>query len=158
MRTQIGITLLLAALMGCGGGAEGSAKKVKTYKVTGTVKLLGQPVSNAMVGFAPKEKQPFAMGRTDLEGKYTLTTYSTGDGAAPGAYGITVIKMDDQPETGPSEALHGDAAFKSSHNASSAKSKASKGALISDIYNSANTTPLSFKVEEKDNVYDIEVK
>ncbi len=60
---------------------------------SGTVTFDGKPVDGATVTFIPTEGkiQP-ATGRTDAQGKYSLTTFRSGDGAQPGAYQVTVTK------------------------------------------------------------------
>src|SRR6266849_3541803 len=77
-------------LVGCGGGA--GAKHVAVFKVTGTVTLQGKPLPRAIVTFSPKEGQPVAFGMTNDKGEFTLTTYTDGDGAAAGSYGVVVSK------------------------------------------------------------------
>lgn len=79
-------------LTGCSDGASGAATREKVYKVTGKVTLSGAPVPNAIVTFSPAAKQPAANGRTDNEGKFTLTTYDPSDGAAAGDYTVLVTK------------------------------------------------------------------
>jgi hypothetical protein len=84
--------LCSVTLAGCSDGTVGSSSREKVYKVTGKVTMGGAPVANAFVTFAPSGKQPAATGRTDTEGKYTLTTYDPGDGAAAGDYTALVTK------------------------------------------------------------------
>lgn len=81
----------ILSLAGCGGGG-GDGNRVPVFKVTGKVTMGGGPVADAVVTFAPREKQPVAIGRTDTEGNYLLTTYSAGDGAAAGEFGVMVMK------------------------------------------------------------------
>ena len=83
-------TILFA---GCGGGgAVGGADRQPVYPVTGTIKRSGAPVPDATVIFSPRGKQKEAIGRTDSEGRFTLTTYDVGDGAAAGDYLVVVLK------------------------------------------------------------------
>lgn len=85
--------LLACSLTGCmDAGAGGATARQKTYKVTGKVTMSGAPVANAIVTFSPSAQQPAATGRTDTEGKFTLTTYDSGDGAAAGDYTALVTK------------------------------------------------------------------
>lgn len=81
--------MLFAGVWGCGGGSEG---QVPVYPVSGTVKMAGNPVANAVVTFSPEADQPVAMGRTDSSGKFSLTTYDANDGAALGDYKVMVTK------------------------------------------------------------------
>ncbi|MHC4880471.1 MAG: carboxypeptidase-like regulatory domain-containing protein [Planctomycetota bacterium] len=83
----LAIGLLLCT--GCGGGDTG---REPTFKVTGKVTLAGAPVSKATVTFFPSEGQRSAIGLTDDNGEYLLTTYEFGDGAMSGKYSITINK------------------------------------------------------------------
>jgi hypothetical protein len=78
--------LLLLALSGCGDG------RPKLYPVTGTVLYKDQPVANAQVMFNSDAGRP-AQGTTDASGKFTLTSFEAGDGATPGKYKVTVVKL-----------------------------------------------------------------
>ena len=64
------------------------------HPVEGTLTLNGQPLANAQVVFHPKspvdKKIVAARGRTDASGNFKLTTYDAHDGAAEGAYAVTV--------------------------------------------------------------------
>jgi len=87
-----GLVFLAAALAGCGGGDAGVEGRQPVYKATGTITLNGAPVSDALVSFSPKGKQPAATGRTDSTGKFTLRTYEADDGVAAGDYTVLVDK------------------------------------------------------------------
>jgi hypothetical protein len=74
----------------------------KTYKVTGRITLDGQPVEGLDVRFIPKDKTNFKLeetplGRTDKDGRFTLTTYYSGDGAPVGEYMVAVAYPDQPP-------------------------------------------------------------
>ena len=86
--------VLLAGLVlaGCTDKGAGATKRLPVHKVTGKVTLSGAPVANAMITFSPKGQQPAANGKSDTEGKYTLTTYDGGDGAVAGEYTVMVTK------------------------------------------------------------------
>jgi hypothetical protein len=83
------LSLILIALAGCSGESNPT-----TYPVTGTVTYKGQPVPNASVILSPKagvsETAKGAAGKTDAEGKFSLTTFTAGDGALPGTYEVAV--------------------------------------------------------------------
>ncbi len=80
-------TVFAAAVVGCGKG------RPKTVPVTGTVTFDGKPVEGASVAFYPAEGGRPATGTTDAQGKFTLTTFESGDGALPGSYNVTVMKV-----------------------------------------------------------------
>lgn len=87
-----GVSLLaVTALIGCGGGNDFP----DPVPVSGSIKLNNEPVADAKVTFVAKGKEGrSASGTTDAEGKFTLTTFNTGDGAIPGTYVVTVVKND----------------------------------------------------------------
>lgn len=156
-RSLICFILFGCILTGCSGGADGG-KRVPVYSVKGVVKLNGGPVPGATVAFGPKDGQPTAMGRTNDNGEYTLTTYEPGDGAAKGLFSVTVMRL---VSTGAAsgEPQHGvNVVPASGHDAAKSRAGGDDGNLIPAKFGDATTTPLSFKVEEKDNVYDIEIK
>jgi hypothetical protein len=71
----LGLALAMPlSLAGCGGGAG----DVKLVKAGGVVTYLGNPLGNATVTFLP-DKGPIALGTTDKDGKFTLST-----GSSPG--------------------------------------------------------------------------
>ena len=109
--TSIFTVLLLAAgILGCGGAS-------KTSSVSGRVTYKGKAVPNANISFTPVEGATrAATGLTDSDGRFTLGTFSTSDGALPGNYRISIIaRGPDRPpkpgETGsgmPGEMMPGD--------------------------------------------------
>lgn len=93
----LGVASLCSSVAGCS-RAEGEAERVEVYPVTGKVTLAGAPVANASVTFSPKSGQPVALGRTDSQGVYKLTTYEGEDGAAAGDFVALVTKETVSPE------------------------------------------------------------
>jgi hypothetical protein len=89
-----------ALVLGCGGGD-------KIVPVSGTVKLDGKPLANAMVSFQPTStaKNPTAgigsYGNTDADGKYSLKTADTDkSGAIVGTHRVQInlkVESDDRP-------------------------------------------------------------
>ncbi len=80
--------VLLMMSLGCGGD-EFPAR----VKVTGTVKYKGQPVSGANVTFFSDSVPRAAIGTTDAEGRFTLSTFGENDGAVPAEYLVTIVKV-----------------------------------------------------------------
>jgi hypothetical protein len=99
----LGLGLFLGA--GCGAQDEGP----KTYPVSGTVTLKGQPAEGVTVSFIPDSGGQSAVGVTDASGKYQLTTRKKDDGAVPGRYKVTLAKYEGKntPVTDASE-MHAD--------------------------------------------------
>jgi len=65
-----------------------------TYVATGTVTQGGSPLEGATVTFVPTASGNSATGITDASGKFTLTTFASGDGAVPGQYGVKIVKYE----------------------------------------------------------------
>jgi hypothetical protein len=91
--------LLLAS--GCGKGL---------VRVSGTVTLDDKPLEGAMVSFQPEDGGTPATGFTGSDGTFRLTTYSTGDGARPGEYKVTITKKEEasvgnQPTVGDARSM-----------------------------------------------------
>lgn len=84
----------VASLIGCGSSDEWSEKRLKVYKVSGTVLLDGSPCPDATVTFFSDANPISATGRTNAEGKFQLTTYNDGDGAVEGSQKVTVVKRE----------------------------------------------------------------
>jgi hypothetical protein len=83
--TLIVLPLLAGTLLaGCGGGR-------KTVPVSGVITLEGAPLAGAQVTFHPMASDGrMAIGISDSNGRFSLTTYKPNDGALPGRYRITV--------------------------------------------------------------------
>jgi hypothetical protein len=86
------------ALSGCSGGS-----KLKVVPIKGKVTYNGQALAGAAVAFNPQEPEgKTAGGMTDAQGEYTLTTMETpskiADGALPGTYKVTIVKMKKSPD------------------------------------------------------------
>lgn len=141
------------ALAGCG-GADGDAGRVDVYAVSGKVTFAGAPVPEATVTFSPTGQQPVALGRTDAQGNYVMTTYDSGDGAAAGDYKVLVMKA--AAAAGASGPVGHDAysaGAASSHSASS--SGAGAGSALPAQYSAVDKTPLTATVKtEGENTID----
>jgi hypothetical protein len=63
--------------------------------VSGTVRYNGKPLANAYVGFKPEEYGArSAMGTTDQNGQYRLTTLEPNDGARVGRHRVVVSAIE----------------------------------------------------------------
>lgn len=86
----LSVLVLVLGTVGCGGGGEHGVAKAG-----GTVTLDGNPVPDLVVSFTPQSTGSgnpgkSATGRTDAQGKFTLSTYDMGDGAVVGKHLVTV--------------------------------------------------------------------
>ncbi len=84
--TRLAVTFGLLVFVGCGDGSG-------LIPVNGTVTLDGKPLVDAAVGFHADAGGVPAVGTTDAEGKFTLSTQKPGDGATPGQNAVTVSKQ-----------------------------------------------------------------
>ena len=93
--TRIAATILLFAILalatGCGDG------RPARIAVSGTVTYRGKPLDGANVTFVPKGSRP-ASGQTDAQGRFTLQTFSSGDGVVAGDHVVCVVKSVPDPK------------------------------------------------------------
>ncbi|MEI8210620.1 MAG: hypothetical protein WCI02_00585 [Planctomycetota bacterium] len=102
----MGVFLLLATVIGCGGGE----KRVQTFKSSGkVVKSDGSPVPHALVVLHPiggSTEAPKSRGTTDEQGIFQLSTYDTSDGAPVGQFSVTIEQwIRDDPNKPPKNHL-----------------------------------------------------
>jgi hypothetical protein len=91
LRNLIGAALIGSVLaLGCG---QQDSNRPKTYPVTGMVTYKGQAVEGATVAYQPTAGKKGATGVTDAAGRYSLTTFTSGDGAVPGQYKVKIVKV-----------------------------------------------------------------
>lgn len=160
LKLCISAALLMGlTLTGCSDGAAGAAKREKVSKVSGKVTMAGAPVASAIVTFSPGGKQPAANGRTDAEGKYTLTTYDPGDGAAPGDYTVLVTK-EGASATSAMPTGHDPTGAKPVDSAAmhSAQKVAGPTGLLPSKYSAATSSDLKVTVKDGDNDIPLELK
>ena len=84
--------MVIAATVGCGRADMG--------RVSGVVTFGGKPVADAVVSFRPQNR-PMAFGRTDAAGRFTLNTYSNGDGVVKGVNRVRIEPWTPAPEAVP---------------------------------------------------------
>lgn len=84
---------LLALLLVAGCGGSGGEPPEPVYKVSGVVMFKGNPVVGADITFMNTEKNRSAFGKTDDQGEYRLTTFSSNDGAVEGKSVVTISKF-----------------------------------------------------------------
>jgi hypothetical protein len=74
--------LVTAVTAGCGG-------KAQLGQVTGVVTVAGTPVTTGTIMFVPTDGKA-AVGSIGPDGRFTLTTHVTGDGALIGPHKVTI--------------------------------------------------------------------
>lgn len=137
-RIGLGVALLFGLFAtGCGSGGPTMGR------VSGTVKVDGQPLTKGTVTFIATDSQrPNATGTISSSGTYTLQTTEPGDGAVVGAYKVAISDVD---SSALNTALPGMPA------------PVSKSA-IPKVYLDANTSGLTANVESGSNTKDFELK
>ncbi|PQO36442.1 carboxypeptidase-like regulatory domain-containing protein [Blastopirellula marina] len=103
LQRTFGLLLVAFLFAGCGGNA--------LQPLQGTVTLDGQPLADAAVSFSPVAGGRPASGKTDADGKFTLASFTAGDGLPVGSYKVTIVKIDTkkQAQAAPSSEEDGDA-------------------------------------------------
>lgn len=95
----MGVVVGLLFVAGCSRGGP------KLAKVTGTVLYEGQPLSGATVTFVPDgskgTKGRMAIGATGADGRFSLQSFASSDGALVGFHGVSIAAMDSVPEDQP---------------------------------------------------------
>ena len=144
---------LAVSISGCGGGSTRPA----THSVYGVLKVDGKPFPEANVVFNPVDSKTgvAALGKTDSEGAYELTTFNTGDGAVAGAYKVTISSVaadgvsDEIDMDNPGEAygsMMNDGGLQAGANA------------LPQQYASISTTPEQATVKEGSNEFNFDLK
>jgi hypothetical protein len=90
----LGCTLWIGFLSGCSSSETG--KGTDLFPASGVLMSGGKPLSGATVVFIP-EKGPTAMGQSDAEGKFRLTSGGRA-GVAAGKSKVTVTKYSTPPK------------------------------------------------------------
>ena len=126
--------------LGCGSSG------IPVAKVSGRITYLGLPVANASVSFVPEKPGTIpALGKTDADGRYTLNTYGTSDGA-PVGWCRVAISLTGPPPPLPEHLAKAEAA---------AETMQMPGKpLIPKKYFSAETSKLKAEVKSGSNEFD----
>jgi hypothetical protein len=143
---------------GCGASTRPDLSPVK-----GKVTYQGKAVNDATVVFlCPGAPRP-AIGTTDDQGNFQLTTYEANDGAMIGMHTVTVKKYASQTETAepvpqnPKEMAK--AIEKSMHQSAQVATQAEDSrSLLPEKYAQMKTSGLEIEVVLGENVIDIELK
>jgi hypothetical protein len=86
------LALTLMVAVGCNSARD---DRVKVYPVEGAVSFGGKSLEGALIVLHPEEVTDArvlpARGYVDGTGRFSMTTYESGDGAAEGEYRVTVV-------------------------------------------------------------------
>jgi hypothetical protein len=147
--------MIVVTIPGCGGA------KSPMGKVSGKVTYKGQPVTKGVINFLPEDKEErAAAGTIGADGRYTLTTYKQGDGAALGRHQVSIVSRDTANLPGGSAAptMTPQEIMKSSQSPENVGKKTleEKGAIPAR-YSQPDTSGLSFVVKAGSNTYDVDL-
>jgi hypothetical protein len=154
---MVGLCVLLA---GCSG-----SDRPATAPVRGQVRYAGRPIANATVAFLCPGAPRLAVGTTDQNGNYQLTTYEENDGAIIGTHVVTVNLYASESEAnalGSDSSASGQSTSKSIEEAMKRTvkqiEKAEKAKLpIPTKYSDRRTSDLQKEVVDGENVIDIDL-
>ena len=122
------------------------------YPVSGTVTYKGQPVPKGTITFSPLDDAGEGAFGDIVGGSYRLTTHTTGDGAVPGRYRVSIASA---------EAITPKAAYDTDPNATpeAAVAKAQRAAKhrIPTKYASPDSSDLTAEVEAESNTFHFEL-
>jgi len=135
--------IFISAIMVAATGCHGDGLAVRA-PVSGTVTFRGKPLPNAEVTFHPASGERVATGRTNAEGRFTLGTFSTNDGAVLGSHVVTIIARGEPRELGPDEIGSG-----------LPGTKASGNPVIPLKYFAPETSGLTYEVKKGPNQFEI---
>jgi len=127
---------------GCGDG------KKKLAKVSGVVKLDGKALDGATVVFHPADGGRPATGLTGADGHFTLSTYTSGDGAQVGEHKVVITKstQGDVVAPTPSDSKAMMEAMKDHDARRKAEAAKPKPAIVPASYGDLQKTPLKAAV------------
>ena len=157
--------ICLCLLAGCNGGG---AAAPKLAPADGTVTYKGSPLAGATVTFVP-DSGPLAMGVTDLQGKFTLSTgalpgvvvgnaKATVSMVAPGSGGSSSDFSKVPTTDAAREEYYKKAAEKMTAQQSGTDASSQPKSLVPEKYASASSSGLSYTVNKNgDNHYKIEL-
>ncbi len=140
--------LSLAAMLGLVVGCGRSLPTVAP--VSGAVTRGGKPVTQGIVSFLP-EKGRMGVGPIGSDGRFTITTFTTGDGAVIGPHQVTIEAY--TQGFGPKPPANGSA----TDAAEGVHASGPVAWLVPETYASPQTTPLTAEVKLGTNVIDFAI-
>ena len=141
------------AIAGCGADVE----RPDTYTVTGKVTLNGEAVEGAQVVFHAKSG-PKAMGTTNSDGEYELTTFDSGDGCVAGSAKVTISKADTSGDAVDDDTDLDEAGDAYDKMMGEGGDSMEQKQLLPEAYADASTTPETREVKEGSNEFNFDLK
>jgi hypothetical protein len=148
-------------VLGCGD----SSGLPPRHRVSGTVTYKDKPLERGTISFAPADEKGRAAGGTIVDGRYSLTTQDSDDGALPGKYRVAIqakevgdlanvdLKIKKTREGRVTEAEKKAMAAVFPQKAAARAAVAAKS-LIPARYASPETSGLTYEVKEQSNTAD----
>lgn len=99
---SVGLLAIVAISWMGGCGSPRDPNRPQTFTTSGRLTLEGKVVEGATVSFSPSSG-PSAVGITDPQGQFELTTFSKGDGAVAGEHVVTVTRFEVPKPAGSTE-------------------------------------------------------
>ena len=90
VRSAVCGVLSLSLVVGCGSRSGPEPEIERVVPVSGSLTYQGKPLSYHQVTFLPVDGRRAAVGVTDMEGRFTMGTNDTGDGAPPGRHKVAI--------------------------------------------------------------------
>ena len=139
----------IVATAGCGDDT-GLARR---YPVSGKVTYKGQPVEKGKISFIPEVADGRAASSQIENGKFSMTTLATNDGAIPGKYKVTVAAEDvddsEMRKIAKGGQFHHDKAY--------AKAVKTARSLVPKRYSLAATSGLEREVAARNNDFEFDL-
>lgn len=136
--------MTLVATVGCSSKSRGQ----RLVPVSGVVHFNGQPLADAQVTFTNSKANLSAYARTDANGKFTLTTFESGDGAVPGPQKVSVIKVQTSGQSVRPDAMDSSV---DQPKATGKSAEPQQRWLIPERYGSVETSGLTAEIAESGN-------
>jgi hypothetical protein len=140
----------LVTVLGCGDDT-GLAQR---YPVSGTVTYNGDPVEKGRIDFIPTQAEGRPASGEIVDGKYSLTTAVSDDGALPGPYKVTVTSV--EVDSTQLKAIAKGGPFH--HDKTFAKAVRNAKRLVPSKYQLADTSGLTATVKAGSNSSDFDLK
>jgi hypothetical protein len=143
------LTALMALVTGCGNGP-------KLGRVSGTVTVDGKLVTRGRIMFIPTDGKA-AVGEIGPDGKFTLTTYESGDGALIGPHKVTILATTIGPSSFAPASIDEEVVLANSNTSGRILVPGKVGWIVPERYSQLSTTGLTAEVKSGERINDFKV-